>query len=124
MASTPKFSEGIRVIKGAEANIISEEGELDLPEAALKRLEYVIASMHEICWKPSDYDTHTRTWLNILDNPYVDCLGHIGNANYMFDMEKVLKNAPKKGKSLRSTTTPLRCARAARKTAGRMRFYV
>jgi len=97
-AGTPKYSEGVRVIKGAEVNILNENGELDLPEPVLKRLEYVIASMHEICWKPSDYDTHTRTWLNILDNPYVDCLGHIGNANYTFDMEKVLKKCAEKGK--------------------------
>jgi len=97
-ANAPKFSEGIRVIKGAEVNILSEEGELDLPDAVLMRLEYVIASMHEVCWKPSDYDTHTRAWLSILDNPYVDCLGHIGNANYMFDMETVLKKCAEKGK--------------------------
>jgi putative hydrolase len=98
MASTPKYAEGIRVIKGAETNVLNEDGELDLPEMALKRLEYVIASMHEICWNPKDSKAVTRAWLNILDNPYVDCLGHVGNSNFPFDMEEVIKKCREKGK--------------------------
>lgn len=98
MASTPKYVRGIRVLKGAELNVMNAAGEIDLPVSALKRLEYVIASMHEICWKPSDTDDHTAAWLHILDNPYVDCLGHVGNASFPFDKEKVLRKCAEKGK--------------------------
>jgi len=99
MASAPKYVEGIRVIKGAEANVLGENGELDLPEIALKRLEYVIASMHEPCWNPGkDKEAVTRAWLKVIENPYVDCLGHVGNGNYPFDMDTVIRKCAEKGK--------------------------
>ena len=98
MASTPKYVGGIRVIKGAEANVLNEDGELDLPEIALKRLEYVIASMHEPCWNPKDKELVTRAWLNVLDNPHVTCLGHVGNGNYPFDMDVVVRKCAEIGK--------------------------
>ena len=97
-AGAPKTVEGVRVLKGAELNILGGDGAVDLPEAALERLDYAIASMHENVWAPTDFDTHTRAWLHILDNPYVDCLGHIGNANYPFDKRKVIEKCAAAGK--------------------------
>ena len=38
---------GVRIFTGMEANIIDLEGKLDAEEAVLKKMDYVIASLHK-----------------------------------------------------------------------------
>lgn len=82
--------DGIHIYKGAEADIMSYDGELDIPEEMLKKLDWVIASYHVPCITPSTVEEHTKGYLNILKNPYVDVLGHSGNDDYVYDYEKVI----------------------------------
>ena len=42
---------GVRIFTGMEANIIDLEGKLDAEEAVLKKMDYVIASLHVPCVK-------------------------------------------------------------------------
>jgi putative hydrolase len=118
-STAPKYAEGVRIIRGVEANIVGGNGELDIPEPVLGRLEFVIASMHEICWAPSDYETHTKAWLSIVENPHVDCLGHIGNANYAFDMETVLKKCAGTGKMIEINNHSFDVRRGSRENCGK-----
>jgi DNA polymerase (family 10) len=60
-----------RILKGIEANIRSN-GEVDVPEELLARLDWVVASIHQA------RDTSpTERVLAAMDNPYVDCIGHL-----------------------------------------------
>lgn len=43
----PPYIDGVRVLRGVEANVMDFTGRLDMPEEAFQRLELVIASMHE-----------------------------------------------------------------------------
>ncbi len=89
----PEFLYGVRIIKGVELNIMSYNGEVDLPESYLKKLELVLASFHDICIQPSTVEDHTRGAVKILENPYIDVLGHPGNPQFQIDIEKVVKAA-------------------------------
>src|SRR5512147_279644 len=45
----PESISGIRIFRGVEANILDPKGTLDLPEPYLKKLDFVMAGLHEGC---------------------------------------------------------------------------
>lgn len=94
----PREIYGVAIIKGAEVNIMDYDGTLDLEEKSLKRLEWVIASMHTPTLEPGTKEQHTAAWLKIAENPLVDVLGHSGDSRYDFDHERVLKRVRETGK--------------------------
>ena len=95
----PKYVKGVRLIPGAEVDIMDENGRLDIEDKYLKDLELVIASFHTPCFPPySDEETVTKAWLNTMENEHVDILGHMGDGRYKCDYERVVKKAKEKGK--------------------------
>ena len=94
----PREIFGVRVVKGVEANIISYEGEVDIPQDYLKRLEFSIASFHEICITPSTVEDHTRAAVRVLENPFIDAIAHPGNPQFQVDIERVVRAARDNGK--------------------------
>jgi putative hydrolase len=81
---------GVKIIKGVEANIMDYSGSLDLPNTYLKRLEFVLASLHDGCIIPGTVEEHTQVIINLLRNPLVDAIGHPGNPLYPIDIDRVL----------------------------------
>ncbi len=99
MNAVPHNISGIYVLRGAEANIIDYEGGLDIAQSLLKKLDFVIASVHTTSTiRPSNNDDdHTRAYLGAINNPYVDVIGHCGWTDFRFDVDKVLLAAKNKG---------------------------
>lgn len=93
LKAIPSELYGVRIIKGAEANIIEYEGKVDIPESYLKQVDYVIASFHEICIKPATIDVHTEAAIKALKNPLIDTIGHLCNPLFQVDIEKVVQTA-------------------------------
>ncbi len=96
----PEYIDGVRILKGAELNILNENGDIDLDEIFLKKLDIVVASIHGMIYEGEggdDYDA-TAAYLNVLDNPYVDILGHTGSPLYKYDIDTVVKKAKSLGK--------------------------
>jgi len=89
----PEVIHGVRVFKGAEVNIINTEGELDLPDDILAKMEFVIASLHRGVTPPSNKENHTAAIINAMENPHVHILGHPGDAWFDIDIEAVIKQA-------------------------------
>lgn len=94
----PNEIDGIRFFKGAEANIIDYQGGLDLPNTVLAMLDWVIASIHGPCLPMGSQEEITETYLRALENPYVHCIGHMGQKNYLCDFEAVVKKAKENNK--------------------------
>jgi DNA polymerase (family 10) len=61
----------LRILAGVEANIRSN-GEVDVPEEELARLDWVVASVHN-----APENRPTERVLEAMQNPYVDCIGHL-----------------------------------------------
>lgn len=61
----------LRILAGVEANIRTN-GEVDVPEEELARLDWVVASVHN-----APENRPTDRVLEAMDNPYVDCIGHL-----------------------------------------------
>lgn len=98
LKSVPRDVDGIRFFAGAEANIIDYEGKLDLKNTTLAMLDWVIASIHGVCLPEGSIGEITNAYLGALENPYVHCLGHIGQQLYPCDWEQVVLRAKEKGK--------------------------
>ena len=61
----------LRILAGVEANIRAN-GEVDVPEEELALLDWVVASVHN-----APDNRPTERVLEAMDNPYVDCVGHL-----------------------------------------------
>jgi DNA polymerase (family 10) len=61
----------LQILAGVEANIRTN-GEVDVPEEELARLDWVVASVHN-----APENRPTERVLEAMQNPYVDCIGHL-----------------------------------------------
>ena len=96
--SLPREYDGVYLLRGCEANILDEHGTLDLLDALLDRLEWVIASVHGLLMPPMNKEKNTEMWLNVARNPRVDVIGHCADADSPFDYERVIAEFAKQGK--------------------------
>ena len=60
-----------RVLRGVEANITAR-GEVDVPDELLAQLDWVVASLHTSLDR-----SPTERVLAAIENPHVDCIGHL-----------------------------------------------
>jgi DNA polymerase (family X) len=61
----------LTILHGVEANIRTN-GEVDVAEEDLKQLDWVVASVHQ-----AQENRPTERALEAMENPYVDCVGHL-----------------------------------------------
>ena len=91
---------GVTVLTGIEVDIL-EDGSLDLPDSALKRLDLVVAAVHSAFGLPRR--RQTERILRALDNPYVNLLAHpsgrlLGEREACdLDMLRIVRKAKRNG---------------------------
>lgn len=90
LSAIPDTLFGVRILKGAEVNIL-KDGEVDLDEETLSMLEWVVASYHRPACPPDNIFEHTKAYINIAKNPHVTVIGHSGSPLYEYDYEKAIK---------------------------------
>ena len=89
---------GVTVLRGVELNVRNMEGETDLPERVLKRLDWIIASLHEHVLPSGQETDYTPVYLALAEDPFVDMMGHPESPEYAFDMDRVLPLWAERGK--------------------------
>ena len=106
-----KGRRGFRLLAGSEVNI-GLDGELDYPEELLRELDWVIASVHTAF--KDDERWMTERVLAAIENPLVDCIGHLTGRlllrrePYPLDVEKVVEGAARTGTMLEVNGNPNR----------------
>ncbi|HEX2947722.1 MAG TPA: phosphatase [Clostridia bacterium] len=98
LKAIPERIYGVRVIKGAETNILDYSGSLDIPAGLLARMEFVIASYHDNVLKPGTVEENTEGMIKVLKDPCVDAVAHPGNPVFQVDIERVVRTAAEYGK--------------------------
>jgi len=98
LRSLPRYLCGVMLLRGIEVNIMDFEGALDLPDAVLDQLEWVIASLHAPNIDPISAKVHTDCWIKIANNPLVDVIGHCGDGRYPFEYKPVIREFARTGK--------------------------
>ena len=108
------------MLRGVEANI-NAKGVVDVPDDVLAQLDWVVASLH------TSFDRNpTERVLAAIDNPHVDCIGHLTGRRISrrrgadLDIERVIGRAVETGTALEINGQPDRLdmrdvARAARR---------
>lgn len=89
----PRKIYGVTVLCGCEANIIDYKGQIDIPEKIQKKMDIIIASAHGPTLKCGTREENTQAYLNVMDNPNIDILGHIGNPLFPINPEEIVKKA-------------------------------
>ena len=102
---------GIRLLKGIEVEIL-EDGNLDLPDSALKELDIVIGSIHSHFRLPMRQQTERI--LRAMDHRFFSILGHPSGRlinerePYAVDMAAVIQKAGERGCFLELNANPQR----------------
>ncbi|MBE0451654.1 MAG: phosphatase [Clostridia bacterium] len=86
----PEIIEGIRVLKGAEVNILDESGEIDIKGKVHTILDYAIASLHIPCFENLEKIGNTNALINAMKHPVVKIIGHPDDSRYPMDYEKLV----------------------------------
>ncbi|MFI3238020.1 MAG: phosphatase [Lachnospiraceae bacterium] len=97
MKVLPKVLKGMRILRGCEANIMDLDGTLDMEPRSLKKLDYVIASMHVVCVESGTACENTDALIKVMDNPYVTIIGHPDDTRYPLDYERLVLASKEKG---------------------------
>ena len=98
---------GVKVLMGAELNITDHQGTVDLKEDVLKDLDYTIASLHTPCFRPGTCEENTNAYLNAMENPYINIIGHPDDSLYPIDYAALVKGAKKHRKLLEMNSSSL-----------------
>ena len=106
IAAVDALVEPFRVLRGIEANI-KADGSLDVSDDVLAQLDWVIASLH------TSFDRNpTERILGAIDNPHVDCIGHLTGRRLLkregaaVDVERVVERAAETGTALEINSQP------------------
>lgn len=89
----PRIIDGVIILRGCEANIIDGEGSIDIPESIINKLDYVIASLHDVCIQPGNRDENTEALINAMESGKVHIMGHLGNPDFPIWEEKIVRKA-------------------------------
>ncbi|MBQ7477031.1 MAG: phosphatase [Selenomonadaceae bacterium] len=89
----PRELDGVKVVMGVELNIIDYSGSTDLAEKFLRRIDYAIASLHNVCLEPGTVAQNTAAVIGAMKNPHVVIIGHPDNPYYPVDFEKIARVA-------------------------------
>ena len=103
MTVLPRKISNVCVLKGAEVNIYNYNGDIDIPEQRLKKLEWVVASYHRYMFEgdlPDDPKTVTDGYMKLFENPYVDLIGHPTTTLFPVEWERFVIGAKEHDKLL------------------------
>lgn len=100
LASLPRQIEGVKIYRGAEANITTKEGKIDLWRETQKILDFIIASMHNREVSPCGLskEENTLIWQKLMQNPFVKILGHPENSSFPINVAEFVAAAKKNKK--------------------------
>ncbi len=91
LTTLPDEIEGVRVLKGVEANIVGFNGELDVPDDILAQLDLVLVGFHPLCgYEGNSVEENSRAMIGAIKNPLVDMVVHPGNPRFPIDEEEVV----------------------------------
>lgn len=84
---------GIEIVMGAELNILDYNGTIDLPEKVLNKMDFTIASMHDLCIKPGTIEQNTQAIVEAMKNPYITVIGHPDDSYFPLNYPEIVAAA-------------------------------
>ena len=75
----PRQMGNLRLMLGAELNILDTKGTLDLDEFYYKMLDLRIAGIHLLCWQGGTIEENTDGMIAAIRNPWTQIISHPGD---------------------------------------------
>ena len=105
----PREADGVRLLMGAELNIMDPDGTVDLPEKTCRDLDIVVASIHPPCYGlDHTREENTRAYVEVMKKPYVNIIGHPDDGRFPFDYETIVRTAKEMGTLLEINNSSMR----------------
>ena len=105
----PRVYGNMRLLLGAELNIIDYEGNVDITDShVLDCMDHVIAGLHSLCYTDGTWEQNTSALMGAIENPHIHIISHPcdGTASD-FDLEAVVLAAKRTGTLLELNSSSL-----------------
>jgi len=89
----PRVIDGVGILRGIEANIKNQQGEIDCSGPMLGSLDLIIAGFHEPVYAPRDKSHHTDAMIATMANGVAHIISHPGNPKFPIDIRAVAEAA-------------------------------
>ena len=124
--AVPTEINGMKILTGAEINILDLDGEMDLTEKMEDALDFIIVSAHTPLLTPGTKEENTECYIKIMQNPRIKIIGHPDDSRVEVDYERLAKEAKRTETVLElnnSSLTPLGHRINARENISEMLKY-
>ncbi len=101
----------LRLLLGAELNILNTQGELDLDDDYCRRLDLRIAGFHSVCYKGGTAEENTAALINVIRNKWINIISHPGDGTAALLFEPVVTAAKEAHTLLEINSSSMRPAR-------------
>lgn len=119
----PRTIYGVKIMMGAELNIIDSKGRVDLEQQRLEALDYSIASLHSPCIERGNALQNTNAYLGAIQNPAIHIIGHPDDSRFPIDYDTLVAAAKEHHTLLEvnnSSLSPLSFRQGARENYRKM----
>lgn len=93
LLSAPRTRCGVCLMYGAELNILTPDGDVDLKDDLLRQLDFAIISMHPQTTRPGNAADNTRAYIEAMKHPQIMLIGHCDDPRYPADYPLLVEAA-------------------------------
>lgn len=90
MHVVPRQWGSMRLLMGAELNILDTRGTIDMEEPLLRMLDLRIAGIHSLCWRGGTREENTAGVVAAIRNPWTHIISHPGDGSAELDFEPIV----------------------------------
>lgn len=87
MIVIPREMYGVRLLLGAELNILNCRGDLDADDKLMDMLDLRIAGIHSVCWEGGTKQQNTEGVIRVINNPRIHIISHPADGSADLDFE-------------------------------------
>ena len=91
MHCVPRQLYGIRLMLGAELNILNTNSDICLDEEHWRMLDLRIAGIHSLCWEGGTMEENTEGVVKAMRNPFMQIISHPGDGTAELDFERLMQ---------------------------------
>lgn len=103
----PREMYGVKLMLGAELNIIDTNGTVDLDEFHYRKMDIRSAGIHLLCWNGGTKEENTAGMIAAMRNPWVQIITHPGDGTAELDFADIVQASYETGTILEINNSSL-----------------
>lgn len=109
---------GIKLLKGMECNVISEDGEIDVVRKYMKWFDVLLLGFHNFEKRDEKPEYYSSLIINaVKKNPCIDIIVHPNAPHYLMDFRLIAKYAAESGIAVELNNAKIKYGRSSREQA-------